>query len=150
MHLFAACFKAGHHPRPWKEAVMCIIPKPNRADYTLTKNFRPISLLECLGKLLEKIVAKMIYREMSKHALVPTMQFGGRNTSSTLDAGLTLLHDIQAMHRTGLRAGLLLFDIQGFFDNINHERLIQVFANLGFAPELVKWCCSFLEEIGRA
>jgi len=37
-----------------------------------------------------------------------------------------------------------LFDIQGFFDNINHNRLVRVFVNLGFAPELVSWCKSFL------
>ena len=144
--LMAACLKAGHHPRQWKEAVVCIIPKPKRADYTLAKNFRPISLLECLGKLLEKVVAKMIYKEMEKHTLVPTNQFGGRNASSTVDAGLTLLHDIQAAHQAGLRSGLLLFDIQGFFDNINHERLIQTFTNLGFAPELISWCRSFLKD----
>jgi Reverse transcriptase (RNA-dependent DNA polymerase) len=144
--LFKACLKAGHHPRPWKEAVVCVIPKPHRADYSRAKNFRPISLLECLGKLLEKIVAKIIYREMNKHALVPTTQFGGRNASSTLDAGLSLLHDIQAAHKTGLRTGLLLFDIQGYFNNINHERLIQVFASLGFVPELVQWCHSFLKD----
>jgi hypothetical protein len=144
--LLSACLRAGHHPRLWKEAVVCVIPKPGRADYTLAKNFRPISLLECLGKLLEKVVAKLIYRDMSKHALVPSTQFGGRNASSTLDAGLTLLHDIQAAHQTGLRTGILLFDIQGFFDNINHNRLIQVFTDLGFAPELVGWCRSFLKE----
>ena len=146
LDLLTACLKAGHHPRQWKEAVVCVIPKPKRADYTLAKNFRPISLLECLGKLLEKVVAKIIYREMDKHALVPTTQFGGRNASSTLDAGLTLLHDIQAAHQSGLRTGLLLFDIQGFFDNINHERLIHTFANLGFAPELTDWCRSFLKD----
>jgi hypothetical protein len=146
MNLLTACLKAGHHPHPWKEAVVCVVPKPNRADYTLAKNFRPISLLECLGKLLEKVVAKLIYREMAKHALVPTTQFGGRDASSTLDAGLTLLHDIQAAHTTGLRTGILLFDIQGYFDNINHERLIQIFTNLGFAPELVRWCRSFLKD----
>ena len=145
-HLMQACLKAGHHPRLWKEAVVCVIPKPNRADYTLAKNFRPISLLECLGKLLEKIVAKLIYRDMSNHGLVPTTQFGGRNASSTLDAGLTLLHDIQAAHQSGLKAGMLLFDIQGFFDNINHNRLTQTFVDLGFAPELVRWCGSFLED----
>ena len=144
--LLGACLRAGHHPRLWKEAVVCVIPKPNRADYTLAKNFRPISLLECLGKLLEKIVAKLIYRDMANHNLVPATQFGGRNASSTLDAGLTLLHDIQSAHQTGLRAGILLFDIQGFFDNINHERLIKVFTDLGFATELVNWCKSFLKD----
>lgn len=145
-NILEACLRAGHHPRSWKEAVVCVIPKPHRADYTQAKNFRPISLLECLGKLLEKIVAKLIYRDMSKHDLVPSTQFGGRNASSTLDAGLTILHDIQAAHQAGLRAGILLFDIQGFFDNINHERLIQVLTNLGFAPELVNWCRSFLKD----
>jgi Reverse transcriptase (RNA-dependent DNA polymerase) len=145
-NLLSACLKAGHHPRPWKEAIVCVIPKPNRADYTLAKNYRPISLLECLGKLLEKVVAKIIYSDMAKYALVPTTQFGGRNASSTLDAGLTLLHDIQAAHSSKLKAGLLLFNIQGYFDNINHDRLIHAFANLGFAPELTKWCWSFLKD----
>jgi hypothetical protein len=144
--LLTACLRAGHHPRLWKVATVCVIPKPNRADYTLAKNFRPISLLECMGKLLEKLVAKLIYSEMTKHSLVPTTQFGGRNASSTLDAGLTLVHDIQSAHQSNLRTGLLLFDIQGFFDNVNHARLVAVFANLGFAPQLVDWCRSFLKD----
>ena len=144
--LLSACLRAGHHPRLWKEAVVCVIPKPSRADYTLAKNFRPISLLECLGKLLEKVVVKLIYRDMTKHLLVPTSQFGGRNASSALDAGLTLLHDIQSAHQAGLRTGILLFDIQGYFDHINHDRLVKIFTDLGFAPELVRWCKSFLTD----
>ena len=42
--------------------------------------------------------------------------------------------------------GLLLFDIQGYFDNINYNRLIQAFANLGFTLELTSWCRSFLRD----
>jgi hypothetical protein len=146
VNLITACLKAGHHPCLWKEAIVSMIPKPNRADYTLAKNFRPISLLECLGKLLEKVVAQLIYGEMANHDLVPTTQFGRRNTSSTLDMGLTLLHNIQAVHKTKLRAGLLLFNIQGYINNINHDRLTQAFANLGFTTELTKWCQSFLKD----
>ena len=123
-----------------------MVPKPHCADYTLVKNFCPIFLLECLGKLLEKVVASLNYRDMAKHALIPTTQFGGHNTSSTLDAGLMLLHDIQLAHQAKMYMGLLLFDIQGFFDNVNHDRLVQVFADLSFAPELVNWCCSFLRD----
>jgi Reverse transcriptase (RNA-dependent DNA polymerase) len=103
-------------------------------------------LLECLGKLLEKLIAKLIYRDMAKHCLVPTTQFSGRNSSSTLDAGLSLVHDIQSAHHGGLRTGLLLFDIQGYFDHVNHERLVAIIADLGFAPELVNWCRSFLKD----
>ena len=103
-------------------------------------------MLECLGKLLEKVVTRLIYSDMDKYSLVPTSQFGGRNASSTIDTGLTLLHDIQSAHQAGLYTGLLLFDIQGFFDNVNHERLVQIIVDLGFPPEIVGWCRSFLED----
>jgi Reverse transcriptase (RNA-dependent DNA polymerase) len=144
--LLSACLKAGHHPKPWKEAVVCVIPKPNRADYTLTKNFWPISLLGCLGKLLEKVVVKLIYSDMANYPLVLITQFRGQNISSTLDVGLTILHNIQSAHQAGLKTGLLLFNIQGFFDNINHTRLIQTLIDMGFAPEIVLWCHSFLRD----
>ena len=83
---------------------------------------------------------------MAKFPLIPTTQFGGHNVSSTLDTGLTLVHDIQLAHQVGLYLGLLLFNIQGFFNNINHKRLIQMLEDLGFALELVKWCHSFLKD----
>jgi Reverse transcriptase (RNA-dependent DNA polymerase)/Endonuclease-reverse transcriptase len=144
--LVSGCVRAGHHPLIWRLAIVCAVPKPNRADYSLAKNFRPISLLECMGKLVEKLIARLLYREIINHDLIPTNQFGGRMASSTLDAGLTLLHDIQIAHAAGLRTGLLLFDIQGFFDNVNRDRLVQVLADLGFSQELVSWTRSFLAE----
>ena len=55
--LVRASIYAGHHPKEWKEAIVCVIPKPRQADYTIPKNYCPISLLKCLGKLVEKIVA---------------------------------------------------------------------------------------------
>jgi hypothetical protein len=97
-NLISGYLRAGHHPHQWKEAVVCVIPKPGCADYMLAKNFRPISLLECMGKLLEKVIAKLIYWDMFKHALVLSTQFGEHNASLTLDAGLMLLHNIQAAH----------------------------------------------------
>jgi hypothetical protein len=99
-----------------------------------------------MGKLVEKLVARLIYSKIISHNLIPTNQYGGRMASSTLDAGLTLTHDIQVAHAAGLRTGLLLFDIQGYFDNINRERLVQVVEDLGFAPEIVSWTRTFLSE----
>ncbi|KAH9994361.1 hypothetical protein BJV74DRAFT_723383, partial [Russula compacta] len=55
-NLLTACLCTGYHPSQWKEATVCVVPKPNQADYTLAKNFCPILLLECMGKLLEKVV----------------------------------------------------------------------------------------------
>ena len=125
---------------------MVVVPKPNRTDPTLPKNYRPISLLECLGKLLEKVLSTRILYDINHFKLVPSTQFGGRNASSTVDAGLCLQHDIRTAHASGLVCASLLFDISGFFDNINHQRLIAVFRALGFPPELVRWLQSFLSN----
>ena len=85
----------------------------------MAKNYCPISLLECMGKLLEKVVVHWIYSNLTNFSLVPTNQYGRWVSSSMLDAGLALLHDIQSAQKASLKAGLLLFNIQGFFNNIN-------------------------------
>jgi len=144
--LITGCVWAGHHPLVWRQAIVCAVPKPHHADYSLVKNFRLVSLLECMGKLVEKLIARLLYSEIIQHDLLPTNQYGGRMALSMLDVGLTLTHDIQVAHAAGLRMGLLLFDIQGYFDNINRERLVQVVADLGFAPEIVSWTEAFLSK----
>jgi hypothetical protein len=53
--LFTAALRLGCNP--WPNAKVVIIPKPGKADYSAPKAYRPISLMECLGKTLEKVVA---------------------------------------------------------------------------------------------
>jgi hypothetical protein len=40
----------------------------------------------------------------------------------------------------------LLFDIQGFFNNINHGRLTALIESLSFTPEIYRWVASFLKD----
>jgi endonuclease/exonuclease/phosphatase (EEP) superfamily protein YafD len=51
-HIFTHALRLGKHP--WNDALVVVIPKPGKSDYTVAKAYRPISLLECCGKLLEK------------------------------------------------------------------------------------------------
>jgi hypothetical protein len=55
---------------PWGEALIVIIPKPGKLDYTLAKAYCPISLLECCGKLLEKVVASQLSWKVDHLALI--------------------------------------------------------------------------------
>jgi hypothetical protein len=144
--IFNACLTLGHHPACWKEAKVVAIPKPDKPDYSLPKAHRPILLLETMSKLLKKVVAKRMQHDIVAHELIHTNQFGGRAHSSCLDAGLTLLHDVQSAHRAGLKAGILLFDVRGFFDNVNHGRMAAILENQGYPPELVQWLCAFLHD----
>jgi hypothetical protein len=144
--VYNACLTLGHHPAVWKNAVVVVIPKPDRPDYTQAKAHRPISLLETMSKLLEKVVAQRMQHDIVTEELIPTTQFGGRRHSSCLDAGLTLLHDVQAAHSAGLKCGIVLFDVKGFFDHVNHARLVQVVRQMGFAPEMCGWMSAFLRD----
>ncbi len=126
--------------------MVVVIPKPNHTNPSLPKNYQPISLLECMGKLLEKIISSHLLYDINKYELIPSSQFGGRNASSTVNVGLTLQHDIHMAHASGLVCGMLLFNISGFFNNINHHHLVTIFKAMGFLPQLVSWLKSFLTD----
>jgi hypothetical protein len=135
--IFNACLYLGHHPVHWKEAKVVAIPKQDKPDYLLPKAHQPISLLKTMSKLLEKVVAKHVQHNIVIHKLIHMNQFGGHAHSSCLDAGLTLLHNIQMAYKAGLKVGILLFNMRGFFNNINHRRMTAILENLGYPPELV-------------
>ena len=73
-----------------------VLNKPSQPDYSLTKVYRPISLLECVDKLLEKIVAKWFNRNITIHNLLPPTQFGSRPHHTTINTVAVLIHCIQA------------------------------------------------------
>ena len=76
-NIFTACVRLAHHPTHWKEAKVVVIPKPDKPNYSLAKVHQPISLLEMMSKLMEKVVAKCMQHDIVMHELIPTNQFGG-------------------------------------------------------------------------
>lgn len=112
----------------------------------MAKNYRPISLLECLSKLLEKAISKRMLHNINTYNLIPTMQFGTQAFSCMLDVGLSLMHDIQVMQWAGLHCAALMFDIKGFFNNVHKDHLVAMLHNLGFPPEVCHWNLSFLSD----
>ena len=69
-----------------------------------------------------------------------------RARSCCLDAALTLTHHVSLAHKINWKSGTLLFDISGFFDNINCDRLKVVLRNRGFSSLLVNWIDAFLTD----
>ena len=134
-----------YHPR-WKSALVVAVLKPGKKDYSSPCSHRPIQLIECLRKLVEKIVAKRLTFDAGKFDLLPFNQFSGRSNSLCLDASLSLTHDIQTARHKGLVSSFLAVDIKGFFDHVHHDRMIHVLWTKGFPLELCHWVHSFLSE----
>ncbi|KAE9391418.1 hypothetical protein BT96DRAFT_756936, partial [Gymnopus androsaceus JB14] len=53
--LYRQCLHAGYHPKTWRWAIAVALRKPRKPDYSEPRAYRLITLLECLGKVLEKI-----------------------------------------------------------------------------------------------
>ena len=142
-HLFNLSLSTGTHV--WKHAIIVPVPKPEKPDYSAPKAYRPVSLMECVGKLLEKVITKRITDDIALYPdILPNNQFGSRPQHCTTDAALTLVHRIQATRKTGFHAALILFDISGFFNHIDASRARDILFKKGFPPNMVDWIFSFL------
>ena len=133
-----------HHPR-WKRSHIVSVPKPGR-DPSTTRAHRPIQLIECFRKLIEKVVTRRLLYECSKLDLIPTTQFGGKTHSSCIDAGTSLIHNIHEARKAKLVSSFLAIDIKGFFDHVQHHRLVEFMASQGLPSELCRWTQSFLSD----
>ena len=65
-----ACINLGHWPKYFKVSTTVIIPKPDKTLYDNPKVFRPIVLLNTLGKLIEKVIAKRLQHLVSSNDFI--------------------------------------------------------------------------------
>lgn len=86
-HIFTASVELGYYLQQWKRAMIVVLRKPGKPDYSVPGAYRPISLLNTLGKLLEAVMAKRLSYYAETYGLLPDTQFGsrpGRNTEQAL------------------------------------------------------------------
>lgn len=107
--------------------------KPQKDDYTKLKAYRPIALLNTLGKLLEKVAAEKITKAAEEYRILPETQMGGRRHRSTLTAMELITEQVKSVWRGKDQvASLLSLDIAGAFDNVSHEQLLHIMRTKGF------------------
>jgi hypothetical protein len=102
---------------------LVIIPKPNKPSYSTPKAFRPIVLLNTLGKLVEKMISNRFQFDMISFVLVDPNQMGGVCQRSTKDAGIFLMHLVCTGWAKKLETSVVAFDIAQFFPSINRQKI---------------------------
>lgn len=70
-------WQSGQIPDEWKEGLVIPIPKAGK-DKTLTDGYRPITLLSCMGKTLERMVNRRLSTELERHELIHPQQHAFR------------------------------------------------------------------------
>jgi len=86
------CFKVGHWPSHFKFLTTIIIPKPNKLSYNSSKSFRPITLLNTLGKLIEKVISNRLQFHILSNSFTYQSQLGNLKSKLTIDASLVLTY----------------------------------------------------------
>ena len=120
--------------------------KPHKDDYLITKAYRPIALLDIIGKALESVLAKKISALTELHGLLPKTHFGGRRGTSTEHAIHYLLEKIYKGWHQGKDTSSLMLDVTGAFDNVSHERLLHNLKKRRIDLKIVDWISSFISN----
>jgi hypothetical protein len=144
--LFNACLQQGYCPKHFKEVITVVLRKPGKDDYTQPKSYRPIALLNTLGKALEAVVANRLTYLADVYHLLPSRHTGGRKLTSTDHAMHLLLQRIHEAWADGKVASLLLLDVSGAFDNVSRPRLLHNLGKRRVNQTLVRWIDSFLSN----
>lgn len=146
MHIINAIFLLQHFPNDWKKAVVILVHKPGK-DPSLPSSYRPISLLNTLGKLTEKIVLVRINRTVESLSILPPEQFGFRPRHNTTLLAAKLTTDIFSGFNREMNTVLLLLDMERAFDTVWHAGLIYKLAHVhGLPLHLVALVYSFIKD----
>ena len=135
--IFNAALLAQYFPSVWKNARIVSILKPGK-DPALPSYYRPICLLDTIGKLFEKILISRILSEVSGRGLLRDGQFGLRPKYST---SLQLGHLVERVTRNfGEKrlTGLVFFDVAKAFVTVWVDGLLFKLTVLNFPPICIK------------
>jgi len=139
-----ACISLSYWPNYFKVSTTVVIPKPNKPLYDSPKAFRPIVLLNTLGKLIEKVIAERLQFIVASNNFVHPSQLRGLKSKSTIDAGVALTHIVRSGWTKGRNTSTLAFDIAQFFPSLNHRFLILVLEKAGLDSKVSNFFASYL------
>lgn len=137
--VFPACFKRGS---------VTVLRKPGKTLDELEEpgGWRPITLLCHLGKILEAIFAERLTNLAEASLWLPEAQMGNRKGRST-ELAVRIVTDMvtEVWRRKGV-ASMLLLDLKGAFDRVNHHALLRTLFDKGVPNSLIRFVESFLRD----
>lgn len=142
-YIINAVLKLQTFPNTWKNAVVIPVHKKgkNRHD---PLNYRPISLLDSLGKLTEKIIHKRLTDHNEQNNTIIDEQFGFRKGHDTNMQIIRITNDIIQNYNKEKVTVMTLLDIQKAFDTVWIEGLIHKMSKFKVPKHLIKLLHSYL------
>ena len=144
--LAKAVVLTGRHPTGWKRASGVVTCTAGTDDYTKPKVYRFISLLSCMGNVVEKVVAELLAEEAERRGLLSNSKYGSTKRRSAIDPAAIVVERAHAAGREDHITGIHLMDIKTAFPSIGRGRLIHTMIGKGMDGDLIRWMASVLTD----
>ena len=142
--IFNLSLSTGQHPDLFKIAKT--VPIYKKGSRLVVSNYRPISLLSNLNKVLEKLVFSRVYKFLEDHKCIYNLQFGFRSKHSINHALIDITESIrQTLDNKGIACGVFV-DLQKAFDTVNHTILAHKLNHYGIRGVANDWFSSYLSN----
>ena len=136
--IFDRSFKTGKLPADWMKAN--VMPVFKKGDKSLAANYRPISLICILCKVLEHILASNIVKHLDGQGILYDLQHGFRENRSCETQLIMLIEDLARNASVGKQTDIILLDFSKAFDS----KLLWKLHQYGIRRHVLNWIRAFL------
>ena len=142
--LFNFSLTTGKVPNLWKQANVTPVFKKNEPSDVA--NYRPISLLNTIGKVLEKIIQKYVFNFLNDHHVITTLQSGFVPGDSTVNQLVEIYNTFCQALDEGKEVRAIFCDISKAFDRVWHKGLLFKLNSVGISGSLLQWFTDYLDD----
>jgi hypothetical protein len=133
-------------PRVYKHAIITPLLKKSSLDKDILGNYRPVSNLCFVSKVIERVVASQLMEHLTKNNILDPFQSAYRKNYST-ETLLTHLQDQIIRHIDDNKVVILvLLDLSSAFDTVHHDLLLQKLESAGITECALEWFREYLSE----
>ena len=137
---------SGYVPTQLKHAIVTPILKKNKLDINDLNNYRPISQLPTIAKLLEKVVYFQLNNYLHTYQLIDKYQSAYRLHHSTETSVLHVIDNVIKSLDIHSNIQLLLLDLSAAFDTLDHIILKQRLIDIGLTDKALDWIMAFISN----
>jgi hypothetical protein len=135
-------------PDIWKAAK--VIPIHKKGSTNSAVNFRPISLVSSIGKVMERVIVNQLTSFLTARNLISSSQYGFQQRSSTAIQLLNSHHDWLLNQNSYISTDVIYLDYAKAFDSVSHSKLIHKLRSYGINQDLLRWITNYLSNRTQA